>query len=64
MKPKLPNKRILCLAVTEMLSSVEPSPNHEGCQLVDAANPEVAADFPEGREDPGQSAELELQQDA
>ncbi|HEY8907160.1 MAG TPA: hypothetical protein VIM63_14090 [Rhodoferax sp.] len=64
MKPKLPNKRILCLAVSKMLSPVEPPSNHEGCQLVDAANLEVAADFPEGREDPEQSAELERQQDA
>jgi aconitate hydratase len=33
-------------------------------QLVNATNPADAPDFPEGREDPAQSAELERQQDA
>lgn len=64
MKPKLPKKRTLCLAVAEMLSPAEPPSGPEGSQVVNATNPEDAPDFPEGREDPDQSAELERQQDA
>lgn len=64
MTPKLPKKRILCLAVGEMLGPTEPPSSHEDGQLANTTNQGDAPDFPEGREDPEQSAELERQKDA
>ncbi|MDD2881024.1 MAG: hypothetical protein PHQ58_11345 [Rhodoferax sp.] len=64
MKPKLPKKRRLCLEVAKMLSPAEPPSSREDCHLVNTPSSAAAPDFPEGREDPEQSAELERQQDA
>ena len=64
MKAKLSKKRTVCVAIAEMLGQPEPPSGREGDQLANPTNPADAPDFPEGREDPEQSAELERQQDA
>lgn len=64
MNPNLSKKRTVCVAIAEMLGPAEPPSGPEGGQLANTTNPADATDFPEGREDPEQSAELERQQDA
>jgi len=61
---KLPKQTPLCLAVAQIYPSTEPFSDSELSVLM-ADTPQVdSSDFPEGREDPAQSDELERQQDA
>lgn len=64
MKAKMPKKRIVCLAVSEVLISAKPSAALENDPLLNTKDPSHGLDFPEAHEDPAQSAELELQHDA
>jgi hypothetical protein len=64
MNAKMHKKRIVCLAVAEVLISAEPSSALENDPSLNAEDPPHGSDFPEAHEDPAQSAELELQHDA
>ncbi|MBK1683053.1 hypothetical protein [Rhodoferax fermentans] len=69
-QPKLPKaknaatKRPLSLAVADMFRPSEPHCEPAPDVLTTTTPGPDAPDFPEGREDPAQSAELERQQDA
>jgi len=61
---KMPKQTPLCLAVADIYPSTEPFSDSE-LSLLMADTPHVdSEDFPEGQEDPAQSADLERQQDA
>jgi hypothetical protein len=61
---KMPKKRLLCVAVSEILGPADPSSAPESSTPPQVTRDADAQDFPEGHEDPAQSAELERQQDA
>jgi len=61
---RTPKKRRLSLAVSDIFRTSEPPSDQETNALKASTRLADLSDFPEGQEDPAQSAELERQQDA
>jgi hypothetical protein len=64
MNPKYRKRRLLSSAESDRGSPSVPTADREGHTKVKVNYPAETPDFPEGHEDPEQSAELERQQDA